>query len=61
MVLIKLTKEGKDFTFCMNNRIMEIKEVNVPIQFENRALASAYITGYMRGEDLEYGFTFVDI
>lgn len=61
MVLIKLTKEGQDYTFCMNNKIMPLKDINIPIQFENRALASAYITGYMREDDFEYGFTFEDV
>jgi hypothetical protein len=61
MILIKLTKNGQDFTFDMNNKILSLDKINLPIQFENKGLASGYITGYMRDQDFEYGFTFEEI
>jgi hypothetical protein len=65
MWIIKINKEGKDFTFCTNGKIMPI-ELNVPMQFDEAKEAKQYLNGYNHaltesGINPISGYEFIDL
>lgn len=57
MHLIKLVKDGIDYTFCNNGKILVLNEVNVPKLFVYKSEAINYWIGYENAL-FNNGFTF---
>jgi hypothetical protein len=57
MILLKLTHNNQDFTFCTNGKILPLNDINLPLQFLENKEAVNYLRGY-KDAISEHGINF---